>query len=268
MAVAEGFRRLGGVADHEAGVRVRQVKSEEVDLALHAADDADSFAKVDLGMSRRMLQRHKHLLSPLTPAGDVILHNREAAREAVLVPETLKDPLRRMLLFPRARLVVEENPVDHRDERIKLRLGRRLCAHVTRRRRELHHLGDRARVNSKPSRRRAMAQPLDLNRVANAPIKLHALHPPPSADPTQRDICCRTFAPALPENPAASVRDYCSAACTACPALRFALDSAASAGVRRGRPLGRPVASRLPRRCIRRASSFACSASISSASNA
>ena len=72
MAVAEGFRRLGGVADHEAGVRVRQVKSEEVDLALHAADDADSFAKVDLGMSRRMLQRHKHLLSPLTPAGDVI----------------------------------------------------------------------------------------------------------------------------------------------------------------------------------------------------
>ena len=212
MAVAEGFRRLGGVADHEAGVRVRQVKSEEVDLALHAADDADSFAKVDLGMSRRMLQRHKHLLSPLTPAGDVILHNREAAREAVLVPETLKDPLRRMLLFPRARLVVEENPVDHRDERIKLRLGRRLCAHVTRRRRELHHLGDRARVNSKPSRRRAMAQPLDLNRVANAPIKLHALHPPPSADPTQRDICCRTFAPALPENPAASVRDYCSAA--------------------------------------------------------
>ena len=51
-----------------------------------------------------------------------------------------------------------------------------------------------------------MTQPLDLNRVANAPIKLHALHPPPSADPTQRDICCRTFAPALPEYSAASVR--------------------------------------------------------------
>ena len=55
VAVAEGFRRLGGVADHQAGVRVRQVKSEEVDLALNAADDADGFAKVDLGMSRRML---------------------------------------------------------------------------------------------------------------------------------------------------------------------------------------------------------------------
>src|ERR1700738_3915439 len=36
-------------------------------------------------------------------------------------------------------------------------------------------------------------------------------HPPPSADPTQKAICCRIFTPAaLPEYPAASVRDYCS----------------------------------------------------------
>src|SRR6516165_5957100 len=32
VAVAEGFCRFSGVADHEAGVRVRQVKSKEVDL--------------------------------------------------------------------------------------------------------------------------------------------------------------------------------------------------------------------------------------------
>src|SRR6202040_3991441 len=37
--------------------------------------------------------------------------------------------------------------------------------------------------------------------------------PPPSANPTQRAICCRIFTPAaLPESPAASVRDYCSGA--------------------------------------------------------
>src|SRR5258708_33742644 len=125
VAAAGGFGRLGGIADQEAGVRVRPVKSEEVDLALQAADDADGFAKVDLGMSRRMLQRHKHLLSPLTPAGDVILHNREAAREAVFVPKTLEDPLRRMLWFPRAPLAVAENLADHRDGRAKLPLGRR-----------------------------------------------------------------------------------------------------------------------------------------------
>ena len=48
-----GFVRIG-VADHKAGIRVRQVKSEEVDLALYAPDDADGFTKVCLSMPRRM----------------------------------------------------------------------------------------------------------------------------------------------------------------------------------------------------------------------
>jgi len=48
---------------------VRQVKSEEVDLALYTTDDADRFTKVCLSMPRRMHQRHKHLPSPLPPAG-------------------------------------------------------------------------------------------------------------------------------------------------------------------------------------------------------
>src|SRR5215207_4255404 len=61
VAVAEGFRCLGRIADHEAGVRMRQVKSEEVDLALDATDDADGFTKVCLSMPWRMHQRHEHL---------------------------------------------------------------------------------------------------------------------------------------------------------------------------------------------------------------
>ena len=191
---------------------MRQVKGEEVDLALDPANDADAFAKIDLGMSRRMLQRNKHLLSPQTRASHVVLHNRQAAREAVLIPKPLEDSLRRMLLLPRARLVLQENAVDHRDERIKLRLGRRLRAHVTRRRRELHHLGDRPGINSEPPRRLTTAQPLDLNRVPNTSINLHDLHPPPFAYPMQRATCCRIITPALPEYPAASVRDYCSGA--------------------------------------------------------
>src|ERR1035437_4523522 len=42
--MVEGFRRLSRIADHKAGIRVRQVKSEEVDLALYAPEDADGFA--------------------------------------------------------------------------------------------------------------------------------------------------------------------------------------------------------------------------------
>src|SRR5450759_3311524 len=49
VAVTEGFRRLSRIADHKAGIRVRQVKSEEVDLALDATNDADGFTKVYLG---------------------------------------------------------------------------------------------------------------------------------------------------------------------------------------------------------------------------
>ena len=41
-------------------------------------------------------------------------------------------------------------------------------------------------------------------------VKRLPLHPPPTANPMQRAICFRTFAPALPEYPAASVRDYCA----------------------------------------------------------
>src|SRR3984893_10593583 len=52
---------------------------------------------------------------------------------------------------------------------------------------------------------------LELRGASSA--SLNALHPPPSANPTQRAICCRIFTPAaLPKYPAASVRDYCSGA--------------------------------------------------------
>src|SRR5471030_264268 len=170
MAIAEGFRRLCRIADHEAGVRVRQVKSEEVDLALYAPDDADGLTKVGLSMPRRMHQRHEHLLRLLTPAGHIILYNRDATREPILTAEPLKDPLRRMLLLLRSRLVVPKNVVDHWNKWIKLWLRRRLLAHITRRHREPYHLGYRPRAKPKPSSRRPFAQSLDLNRIANPPI--------------------------------------------------------------------------------------------------
>jgi len=72
---------------------VRQIKSEEMNLALDATDDANGFTKICLSVPRRMHQRHEHLLSPLTPAGHVILYNRDAACEAVLVPKPIEEGL-------------------------------------------------------------------------------------------------------------------------------------------------------------------------------
>src|ERR1035437_8917090 len=141
-----------------------------MDLALDATDDADGFTEVGLSMPRRMHQRHEHLLRPLTPAGHIILHNRDAAREPILITEPLEDPLRRMLLLLRSRLVVPKNAVDHWNKWIKLRLCRRLLAHITRRHREPYHLGYRARVKPEPSGCRPPAQALNLDRIANPSV--------------------------------------------------------------------------------------------------
>ena len=182
VPVAERLRRLCRVGHHEDGVRVRQVQREEVDLALHATDDPDRLAEVGLGMPRRMHQRHEHLLRPLPPARHVVLHDRDAAREAVLVAQPLEDPLRRVLLLLGNAFVVSQDLVDDRDERIELRPHRRLRAHVARRHRELHHLADSPGIDPEPPRRRPLAQTLDLNRVSNLRVELHVLHPPPSAE--------------------------------------------------------------------------------------
>jgi hypothetical protein len=68
---------------------VRQVKREKMDLALNAADDANRLTEIHLRMPRPMNQRDEHLLAPLPPARNVILHDREATREAVLAPQPL-----------------------------------------------------------------------------------------------------------------------------------------------------------------------------------
>src|SRR5438105_483637 len=75
------------------------------------------------------------------------------------------------------------------------------------------HLGYCPRIDPKLPRRFPSAQTLDLYGVPNPSIKLHYLHPPPSAV-TQRATCCRNFTPAQPDRPAASMRDFCSGAYT------------------------------------------------------
>ena len=75
--------------------------------------------------------------------------------------------------------------IDDGDERIQLRPHRRLRAPVARRHRERHHLRNSSGIDPEPPRRRPLAQPLDPDRVPDLRVKLHLLHPPPSADAAQ-----------------------------------------------------------------------------------
>jgi len=170
VAGAKCLRRLLRIGLHEAGVAVRKVKREEVDLPFHPADLSQRLAEVDLRMSRIMAQRYKHLALPQPALVHIILHDGQPAGVAVLFPKALEDPLRGVALLRRPALILLQDPVDDPDERIQLRPRRRLLPPVPGRHREHHHLGDRSRIDPKPTRRFALAQPLNPDRMANPSV--------------------------------------------------------------------------------------------------
>jgi hypothetical protein len=62
-----------------------------------------------------MFQRHEHLALAQLPQPHVVLHDRVAARVAVLVAQPLEDPLGGVTLLPAFRLVVFQNLIDGPD---------------------------------------------------------------------------------------------------------------------------------------------------------
>lgn len=87
-----------------------QVEREEVELVLHPADDADRLAEVGLRMTGLMRQRHEHLLRRCRQPA-IVLHDRDAARAALLVPEPIEDSLGRKPLLLRPTSVLRQDGV-------------------------------------------------------------------------------------------------------------------------------------------------------------
>lgn len=95
-------KRLGPlrrISFHKTGVGIGKIKAEEMDLALDTADDPDGFAEVDLGMTRRMQQRHEHLTDTYASTAHIVLHRRIAAIKTMLVTKAIVNPLRRVMLL-------------------------------------------------------------------------------------------------------------------------------------------------------------------------
>src|SRR4051812_22956520 len=108
----------------------------------------------------------------------VVLHNRQTASVAVLVAQTLEYPLRGVTLLRWTAFILFQDPVDDSHERIQLRTRRRPAPPISRWDRKRQHLHHCPRIYAKATRRLAPTDPLNLNRVADPPIQLHALHPP------------------------------------------------------------------------------------------
>jgi hypothetical protein len=137
-----------GYALDEAGVAVRQDEGKEVSLALDPSDRNQGFAEIRLGMPGRMHERDEHLLRAQPALMDVVLHDGVAACEAVLVPQPLEYPLRRVPLLYRPPFVIFKDPVDHTRERVEHWTGRRTYPPVPGWDRERQHLADRVPVQS------------------------------------------------------------------------------------------------------------------------
>ena len=93
-----------GYAFHEAGVRLRQVHAEEMDLLpRHAADHPDRCAEVHLGMARAHAPAERtSLASGAWLTSDITLHHRVTAGKAMLITKPLENPLRRVALLLRS----------------------------------------------------------------------------------------------------------------------------------------------------------------------
>src|SRR6202040_2489282 len=85
VPVKKSFRRLRRIGLDEAGVRMRQVEAEHMQLHAYAADDAKAFAEIDLRMARRMGQWHEDLARSGAHDPHVILPGR--ASKVVFEPQ-------------------------------------------------------------------------------------------------------------------------------------------------------------------------------------
>ena len=138
VPVQPSLRRRRRVGRNKAGIAVRKRHDEKMRAMHDAGNDRIRLAKVRLGMTRRVRQRHEHLPQTKVPFANVILHDRLLAREAMFVTKTLEDPLRRVPLLAVNRAILFQNAVDDIRERRQLRALRRLASPISRRFRMLH----------------------------------------------------------------------------------------------------------------------------------
>src|SRR3984893_8885740 len=96
VPVKKSFRRLRRIGLDDAGVRMRQVEAEHMQLHPYAADDTNAFAEVDLRMARRMGQRHEDLARPAAGHPNVILHYGITAGKTVFEPQPYEKTLSSM----------------------------------------------------------------------------------------------------------------------------------------------------------------------------
>jgi hypothetical protein len=127
------LRALLGEHLTEDRIRVRQRHHKQRHLRRLAPQKHRRFAEVRLGLPRAMAQRNKDLRLTLLPGTHCLLDDRDATLVALLLDQTVEDPLTRVTLLLWRPTVLVEHLMDHRQKCFQLRLAPRLLALIPRR---------------------------------------------------------------------------------------------------------------------------------------
>ena len=98
-----------------------QDQAEEGDFLTPPPHLHHRLVEVDLGMARRVMQRHEGFAHRLPLRAHIVLHDGVAAGKAVLVAQALEDPLRRVPLLAQLFPVRLQDRVDDAGEAFQLR---------------------------------------------------------------------------------------------------------------------------------------------------
>ena len=157
---------------------------------------------------------HEHLTRPKPLLTNVVLHDGVAARETVLVPEAVEDALRSVPLLAVAGPIVSQDPIDDSRERTQLRpprggLPRRYPGGTE------NDSILRTVLRSSPNTREGLAgaHSLDTTRPPGPARTSPTRYIPrlPVRATLTEGYTRSHFGPPQPDQPAASVGDYCAA---------------------------------------------------------
>ena len=155
MAVHPCLCRCRWIGPNITGVAVRQIEGEEIGLLLDATNENQRLTKVRLPMTRRMVQRHKHLAAAPLMLPHIGLHDRVAALKTVLVPQPFENTLGCVTLLPGTTDIIAKPLIDDVCEPVQLwPLDRRRSAVAGRYRVDNHFInavtGDPKRPGYRP----------------------------------------------------------------------------------------------------------------------
>ena len=177
VTVQKGLGGLRRICLHKATVAVGQVQHQVVHLPLHPGDDRHRLPEITLGVTWWVGQGHEHLLGPSSVLPDVVLDRRVSAVEPVLIPQPLKDPLRRVALLPGNLVVSFQDGGNYPGEGRKLGSAGWFLASVPWGRRVGQHLAHRVPVQAKHPGGFPNTHPFHHAGPANPRVHLHCKHP-------------------------------------------------------------------------------------------